>query len=88
MCLWHRPAAAAPIPPLAQEFPYAASVALKKRNPTNVGDVQLFNSVELEMKVTSSNSLPSFLYSSNTNINVGYVIDKEIVFLTRGEKRK
>ena len=30
--LWCRPAAAAPIPPLAWELSYAAGVALKKRN--------------------------------------------------------
>ena len=29
--LWHRPAAAALIPPLAWELPYAADVALKKK---------------------------------------------------------
>ena len=29
--LWCKPAAAAPIQPLAQEFPYAASAALKKK---------------------------------------------------------
>ena len=29
--LWHRPAAAAPIKPLAWEPPYAASAALKRR---------------------------------------------------------
>ena len=29
--LWHRPAAAAPIGPLAWEPPYAASVALKRQ---------------------------------------------------------
>ena len=28
--LWHRPAAATPIPHLAQELPYPAGVALKK----------------------------------------------------------
>ena len=28
--LWHRPAAAAPIPALAQELPYAANTAVKK----------------------------------------------------------
>ena len=28
--LWHRPAATAPIQPLAWELPYAAGVALKK----------------------------------------------------------
>ena len=33
--LWHRPAAAAPIPPLAQELPYATGVTLKtKQNKT------------------------------------------------------
>ena len=33
--LWHRPAAAAPIGPLAQELPYAAGAALKKsKKPT------------------------------------------------------
>ena len=30
--LWHRPAAAAPIQPLALELPYAAGAALKKIN--------------------------------------------------------
>ena len=29
--LWCRPAAAAPIPPLAWEFPYAVGVALKRK---------------------------------------------------------
>ena len=29
--LWHRPAAIAPIPPLAWEMPYAADVALKRQ---------------------------------------------------------
>ena len=29
--LWYRPAAAAPIPPLAQELPYATSVAVKRK---------------------------------------------------------
>ena len=29
--LWHRPAATAPIQPLAWEFPYAAGAALKKK---------------------------------------------------------
>ena len=29
LCLWHRPAAAAPIGPLAWELPYAAGMALK-----------------------------------------------------------
>ena len=29
--LWHRPEAVAPIPPLAQELPYAASSALKTK---------------------------------------------------------
>ena len=29
--LWYRPAVAAPIRPLAWEFPYAADVALKRR---------------------------------------------------------
>ena len=29
--LWHRPAAEAPIPHLAQEIPYAAGVAIKKK---------------------------------------------------------
>ena len=31
MLLWHRPAAVAPIQPLARELPYAAGVALKKK---------------------------------------------------------
>ena len=30
LCLWHRPAAAAPIHPLGWELPYTAAVALKK----------------------------------------------------------
>ena len=29
LCLWHRPAAAAPIQPLPWELPYAASAAIK-----------------------------------------------------------
>ena len=29
--LWHRPAAAAPIPPLAQALPYATGAALKRQ---------------------------------------------------------
>ena len=29
--LWHRPAAAAPIGPLAQELPYAMGVATRKK---------------------------------------------------------
>ena len=29
--LWCRPAAAAPIQPLAQEFPYATGIAIKKK---------------------------------------------------------
>ena len=31
--LWHRPAAAAPIRPLAWETPYAAGAALKRQKP-------------------------------------------------------
>ena len=31
LCLWLRPAAAAPIQPLALELPYAANVAVKKK---------------------------------------------------------
>ena len=33
--LWHRPAAAAPIRPLAWELPHAAGAALKKQKQTN-----------------------------------------------------
>ena len=33
--LWHRPAAVAPIRPLAWEAPYAAGVALKTNKQTN-----------------------------------------------------
>ena len=33
--LWYRPAAAAPIQPLAWKFPYATSAAIKKKNQTN-----------------------------------------------------
>ena len=31
LCLWHKPAIAAWILPIAQEIPYAAGVALKKK---------------------------------------------------------
>ena len=31
LCLWHRLAAAAPILPLAQELPYAAGAAVKRK---------------------------------------------------------
>jgi len=31
LCLWYRPAAVAPIRPLALEYPYAAGVALKRQ---------------------------------------------------------
>ena len=31
LCLWCGPAAVAPIPPLAWEFPYAMDVALKRQ---------------------------------------------------------
>ena len=34
--LWHRPAAAAPIQPLAWELPYAASAAMKKREKITI----------------------------------------------------
>ena len=33
--LWHRPAATVPIRPLAWEFPYASSVALKRPKKKN-----------------------------------------------------
>ena len=36
--LWHRPAAAAPIQPLAQELPYVTGVALKKIKIKNRDD--------------------------------------------------
>ena len=31
LCLWHKPAAAAPIQPLAWELPYAISMALERK---------------------------------------------------------
>ena len=34
---WHRPAAAAPIRPLAWDLPYATGVALKKKEKKNEG---------------------------------------------------
>ena len=39
--LWHRPAAVAPVRPLAWEPPYAAGAALKKRKPKNVYIISL-----------------------------------------------
>lgn len=38
---------------------------------TDGTDVHFFTSSKLEIKATSSNPFPSFLYSSNTNIDVG-----------------
>ena len=46
--LWHRPAAAAPIGPLAQETPYVASAALKKK--------------QINKEKTKSYSCPSSLH--------------------------
>ena len=39
--LWHRPAATAPIQPLAWEPPYAAGVALKKRQKKEMTSLKL-----------------------------------------------
>ena len=38
--LWHRPAATAPIRPLAWETPHAVGVALKRQNNNNNSDLQ------------------------------------------------
>ena len=32
LCLWHRPAAVAPIQPPAQELPYATGAVLRRKN--------------------------------------------------------
>ena len=39
--LWHRPAAAAPIGPLAWELPYAADAALKRKQKQKLGCVNI-----------------------------------------------
>ena len=35
LCLWHRPAATAPVQPLVKNTPYAVRVALKSKNKTH-----------------------------------------------------
>ena len=39
--LWHRPAAAAPVQPLAWELPYATGAALKKKKKGLIGKILL-----------------------------------------------
>ena len=64
--LWlcHRPAAAAPIQPLAQEFPYATDAALKKKVPASAFDGQSESLLELylqgvwEMQIGAFQPLP------------------------------
>ena len=46
--LWHRPAAAALIEPLAWELPYASSVALKIKRTTDLFNI--LSCSQLEMK--------------------------------------
>ena len=49
MCLWCRPAAAAPIQPLGWKLPYAADVALKKKKKETKKKSFCFVSVKFEM---------------------------------------
>ena len=44
--LWRRPAAVAPIGPLAWELPYAAGVALKKTNKKNPPQINVLPCAE------------------------------------------
>ena len=50
--LWHRPAAVAPIRPLAWELPYAAGVALKgKKKKKKREREKVYSSVVLEVLI-------------------------------------
>ena len=42
LCLWCRPAAVAPIPPLVWKLPYAASMALKSKKKFKVRGLNFF----------------------------------------------
>ena len=51
--LWHRPAAAATVPPLALEPSYAAGVAIKKKKKKNMGRKQIFSDMHKNKNVPS-----------------------------------
>ena len=55
--LWHRPAATAPIWPLAWELPYAVSVALKKRKKERKKDTQKGNEKGIKAVQLQKNQL-------------------------------
>ena len=65
MWLWHRPAAAALMPPLAWEFPYATGVALKRKKKQN-----FYKVLETESPSTKNsswlNSLTLFILGENS----------------------
>ena len=60
--LWHRQAAAVPIPPLAWELPYAAGVALKRKKERKDVNVLISGYQPQErMQITSCQTVKGFV---------------------------
>ena len=84
--LWHRPAAAAPIQLLVQEFPYAAHMAVKKKKKILEKDIK--------SQIQKILHIPSKIYNNNKSNNTRRDIinkmlkikDKENIFKARKEK--
>ena len=63
--LWCRPAAVAPMPPLAWEFPYAMGAALKKKKKKK----KLFSSHSLCYPIRGANFFTSHSHGSHRDLN-------------------